>query len=186
MTQAEIEEVNKKFNDDLQKYTTGTLPIGYRFELGMPSAYLRCAGFDNLPISMRASLLARKTGDNYHPFDASDLNDLVKAIQKPIAVFKYSKDNMRNLIVDVSHGDKHFLIGVTLNYKSNGIEVNSVSGLFPKESHEWIKWIQDGKAIRIDQKDKVQNLINSLRTNPADPTKWWNYHIKWHLLPKVF
>ena len=95
----------------------------------------------------------------------------MKAIQKPIAVFKYSKDNMRNLIVDVSHGDKHFLIGVTLNYKSNGIEVNSVSGLFPKESHEWIKWIQDGKAIRIDQKDKVQNLINSLRTNPAESVR---------------
>ena len=78
---------------------------------------------------------------------------------------------MRNLIVDVSHGDKHFLIGVTLNYKSNGIEVNSVSGLFPKESHEWIKWIQDGKAIRIGQKDKVQNLINSLRTNPAESVR---------------
>ena len=77
MTQEEIEEVNRKFNDDLQKYTSGTLPIGYRFELGMPSAYLRSAGFDNLPISMRASLLAKKAGDNYHPFDASDLNDLV-------------------------------------------------------------------------------------------------------------
>ena len=40
--------------------------------------------------------------------------------------------------------------------------------MFPKESHEWIKWIQDGKAIRIDQKEKVQDLINSLRTNPAE------------------
>ena len=78
---------------------------------------------------------------------------------------------MRNLIVDVMHGEKHFLVVVTLNYKANGIEINSVSGLFPKDSHEWIKWIQDGKAIRIDQKDKVQTLIDSLRTNPAESTR---------------
>lgn len=89
-------------------------------------------------------------------------------MQKPIAIFKYSKDNMRNLIVDVMHGGKHFLVGVTLDYKAGGIEVNSVSGLFPKDSHEWIKWIQDGKAIRIDQKKKVLDLIDSLRTNPAE------------------
>mgnify|MGYP000475448223 FL=1 len=75
---------------------------------------------------------------------------------------------MRNLIVDVSHGGKHFLVGVTLNYKADNIEINSVFGLFPKENHEWIKWIQDGKVLRIDQKEKVQDLINSLRTNPAE------------------
>ena len=62
----------------------------------------------------------------------------------------------------------YFLVGVTLNYKADNIEINSVSGLFPKENHEWIKWIQDGKVLRIDQKEKVQDLINSLRTNPAE------------------
>ena len=60
------------------------------------------------------------------------------------------------------------MVGVTLNYKADNIEINSVSGLFPKENHEWIKWIQDGKVLRIDQKEKVQDLINSLRTNPAE------------------
>ena len=34
--------------------------------------------------------------------------------------------------------------------------------------HSRIKWIQDGKVLRIDQKEKVQDLINSLRTNPAE------------------
>lgn len=117
---------------------------------------------------MRATLLARKAGDERHPFEASDLKGLVEAIQQPIAIFEYSKPNMRNLIVDVKRGDKHFLVGVTLDYKAGDIEINSVSGLFPKESHEWIKWIQDGKAIRIDQKEKVQTIIDSLRTNPAE------------------
>ena len=167
----DVETVNKRFNEDLTLYKEGRLPRGYRFDLGMPSEYLESAGFDSLPISMRASLLARKAGDESHPFDASDLRDMVKAMQKPIAIFKYTKDNIRNLVIDVSRGDKHFLVGVTLNYNADGIEINSVSGLFPKESHEWIKWIQDGKAIRIDQKDKVQDLISSLRTNPAESAR---------------
>ena len=164
----DIAKLNDQFNADIERYIRNETPRGFRFELGHPSAYLISAGFPNLPITLRSALLARKAGDNKHPFEASEIRDLVKAIQKPIAIFNYSKDNMRNLIVDTVHNGKHFLIGVTLGYKSGELEVNSVSGMFPKESHEWIKWIQDGKAIRIDQKEKVQDLINSLRTNPAE------------------
>lgn len=164
----EIDEISMKFNQELDAYAKGQLASGHRFELGMPSRYLRSAGFPNLPISMRSSLLARKAGDEKHPFEASDIKGLVDAIQKPIAIFEYTKSNMRNLIVDVTRGNKHFLVGVTLNYKSGEVEINSVSGLFPKESHEWVKWIQDGKAIRIDKKEKVQAIIDSLRTNPAE------------------
>ena len=163
-----VEEINNRFNEELEKYQNNELPKGHRFELGMPSAELQSAGFPTLPISMRSSLLAKKAGAERHPFAPTDLRDLVNAIQKPIAIFNYSKNNMRNLIVDVSRGGKHFLVGVTLNYKADNIEINSVSGLFPKENHEWIKWIQDGKVLRIDQKEKVQDLINSLRTNPAE------------------
>ena len=161
---SEVESINARFNQELQQYEDGTLPTGHRFELGMPSAYLRSAGFPNLPISMRVSLLATKATMNRHPFTAMDLQGLVTAIQTPIAIFEYTKPNMRNLIVDVKRGDKHFLVGVTLNYKAGDIEINSVSGLFPKDSVEWLKWIQDGKAIRIDQKRKVQAIIDSQRT----------------------
>ena len=166
--QTHMELMAETFDQQLAQYERGELKPGHRFELGMPSRFLLSAGFPNLPISMRASLLARKSGDMKHPFAAADLTGLVEAIQKPIAIFEYSKSNIRNLIVDVKHGDKHFLIGVTLNYKAGDIEINSVSGIFPKESHEWVKWIQDGKAIRIDQKEKVQAVIASLRTNPAE------------------
>lgn len=163
-----IEVISERFNDDLRKYENGTLAQGHRFELGMPSRYLRSAGFPNLPISMRASLLKLKSGLGRHPFEAKELRGLVESMQKPIAIFSYTKDNVRNIIVDVKHGDKHFLVGVTLNYKAGEIEINSVSGLFPKDNHEWLKWIQEGKAIRIDQKEKVQQIIDSLRMNPGE------------------
>jgi len=162
------DEIGSRFDSDLERYERGELPVGYRFELGMPSPELRSAGFPELPITMRQSLLKLKSGMGRHPFAAPELKGLVKALQKPIAVFRYSKENIRNVIVGLTHGDKHFLVGVTLNYNAGGVEINSISGLFPKESHEWLKWIQDGKAIRIDQKGKVLALIDSLRMNPAE------------------
>ena len=164
----DVEAINNRFNDDLSRYERNELPSGFRFELGRPSKELISAGFPDLPISMRASLLSRKAGMERHPFNAVELTDLVKSIQRPIAVFNYTKSNIRNLIVDAEHEGKHFLIGVTLNYNSNGLEINSVSGIFPKESHEWIKWIQDGKTLRIDGKEKVLSILDSLRTNPAE------------------
>lgn len=164
VAEADISAIGMQFDKELEAYKNGTLPKGHRFELGMPSPYLRSAGFPMLPISMRTSLLATKAAMNRHPFEASDLRGLVEALQKPIAILRYSKENMRNLIVDVKRGDKHFLVGVTLNYKAGDIEINSVSGLFPKDSLEWLKWIQDDKAIRIDQKEKVLAVIDSQRT----------------------
>ena len=167
----EVEGVNDKFNADLQDYIDGKTPKGYRFELGAPSAELIEAGFPDLPIYMRSSLVSAKAGNEKHPFEASELKNLVKAIQRPIAVFNYTKPNMKNLIVDIVKGNKHFLVGVTLNYKAGDIEINSVSGLFPKEDHEWINWIQTKKGGTIFEKDKVQALIASLRTNPAESNR---------------
>ena len=164
-----LKQTNDKFNSDLKSYVeNGVLPENSRFELGFPSDILLSAGFPKLPISMRVSLLNKKAGMERHPFSPTDLYNLADAIQKPLAIFEYTKPNMRNLIVGLTKGEKHFLIGVTLDYRKGDLAVNSISGLFPKENHEWIKWIQDGKAIRIDKKDKVLSLINSLRTNPEE------------------
>ena len=160
----EVGAINKRFNDDLGRYENGELDEKFRFELEMPSKYLLSAGFPNLPISMRQALLSKKSAMGRHKFSPSSLNNLVKAIQKPLAIFEYSKPNMRNLIVDLTEGGKHFLVGVTLNYKAGEIEINSVSGLFPKDNTEWLKWIQSGKAIRIDGKEKIQAIIDSQRT----------------------
>lgn len=168
-TKYSLKQTNDKFNSDLKSYVEdGVIPENSRFELGFPSDTLLSAGFPKLPISMRVSLLNKKAGMERHPFSPTDLYNLVDAIQEPLAIFEYTKPNMRNLIVDLTKGEKHFLVGVTLDYRKGDLAVNSISGLFPKENHEWIKWIQDGKAIRIDKKDKVLSLIDSLRTNPEE------------------
>lgn len=89
-----------------------------------------------------------------------------------MAVFVYGNaKKSQNLIVEMQHEDKIFVAGIHFNQKRGSAEVSSIHGLYPKDNAEWIKWIQDGKAIRIDQKDKVQDLISSLRTNPAESAR---------------
>ncbi len=152
----EREETNKRFNKDLERYEKGELDERFRFELGKPSVYLLSAGFPDLPISMRQTLLKKKSSLERYLFTPTSLKDLVLAIQKPLAIFEYMKPNMRNLIIDQTEGSQHFLVGVTFNYKAGDREINSVSGLYPSDNAEWLKWIPQGKAIRIDGNEKFR------------------------------
>ena len=43
----------------------------------------------------------------------------------------------------------------------------STLGLFPKDLHEWLNWIQQGKALYLDKK-KIQTLIAQQRINLAE------------------
>ena len=44
---------------------------------------------------------------------------------------------------------------------------NSIRGLYPKDLHEWLTWIQDGKTLYLN-KEKVQKLIAQQRINLAE------------------
>ena len=165
----DLEAVNARFNEELSHYIkSGIIPDDGKFYLGYPSVELESSDFPYLPIFMRVSLMNKKAGMERHPFSPNDLYNLPKALKSPIAVFKYTRENMRNVIIDLTKNGKHFLVGITLDFDTGELHINSVSGLFPKENHEWIKWIQDDKSLGIYQEEKVQNLIESLRTNPEE------------------
>ena len=56
---------------------------------------------------------------------------------------------------------------MSLNYNRTGIDVNSIRGLFPKETSRWLYWIQQNKALYLN-KEKVQKLITQQQTNFAE------------------
>ena len=62
---------------------------------------------------------------------------------------------------------KNFIVGLSLNFQHDGLVVNSIRGLYPKDLHEWLTWIQDGKTLYLN-KEKVQNLIAQQRRDLAD------------------
>lgn len=166
----EIEDVNRKFNEDLQKQIDGTLLEGHIYQLGMPSEILKSTGIPDYPIQLSAKRLIDKATKFNHDFSLLDIKNIVEAVQNPIAIFKYGNEKKaQNLVIELQSEDKNFIIGLSINPTINGNElhINSIRNVFPKDNAEWLNWIMQEKLLRVD-KERIQNLINKQRTNLAD------------------
>ena len=162
----ELAEVNERFNEELQKQIDGTLPAGHVYQLGMPGEILLAAGFPTMPIELSATRLSEKSRQANHIFKLSEVKDLVKEINNPIAIFRYG-NNAKNVIVGIEHNGKQFLVGVHFNQSHRGMEISDVRGIFPKDNAEWLNWISQGKADYLN-KEKIQTLIDQQRINLAE------------------
>ena len=166
----EIEESNKRFNEQLQRQIDGTLPKGHVYELGMPSEALLSAGIPDLPIEMAASQLAYKSSSGKHDFDLSEVMDLPNAIANPIAVFEYGdKSKAQNILTILKHNGDHFLVGMFVRptVKGHVLEVNSIRNVFPKNGLNIVRWVADGK-LTYANKEELLNFLDQQRTNYAD------------------
>lgn len=166
----ELDEINERFNEQLQQQIDGTLPKGHVYDLGKPSIYLKSTGIAELPIRLSAKTLNIKSNDPLHGYSLSEIKGLVEAIQKPWAIFSYGdKAKMQNLIVGIESNGKQFLVGISINptVKGHELEINSIRNVFPKDNHEWVNWINEGKLLRVDKKAKIQAVIAKLRINPV-------------------
>ena len=165
-----IEAVNEQFNAELQQQIDGTLPKGHIYKLGMPSEVLLATGIAKAPIQLNSQRLMEKSSNFGHDYELSELKDLVKAINNPIAIFAYGdKNKAQNIVVEIQHEGKNFIIGLSIRPTVGGqvLDINSIRNVFPKDNAEWLNWIAQGKALYID-KERVQDLINQQRTNLAD------------------
>lgn len=166
----ELEDVNETFNEELQQQIEGNLPSNHIYRMGEPGQILLSTGVPDLPIQMNASRLKAKATSYGHDFELSEIKDLVKALQTPLAVFAYGdKTKAQNIIVPLQKDGKNFIVGLSLNptVGERSLEINSIRNVFPKNNSEWLNWISQGKALYLD-KEKVQTLIDQQRTIPAD------------------
>ena len=169
-TGPDIEIVNSRFNEELQKQIDGTLPKGHVYKLGKPSAILLSTGIADVPIELSAKKLEEKSSGFNHDYELSEVKDLVKAINKPVAVFSYgNKGKAQNIVVEIQHKEKNFIVGLSIRPKvgDSVLEINSIRNVFPKDNAEWLNWISQGKHLYLD-KEKIQTLIDQQRTNLAD------------------
>ena len=166
----ELYELNERFNRELEMQIDGTLPAGHVYNMGMPSKELLSTGIARLPIRLSASVLNVKSNLERHAYDLSSVRNLVNAIQKPWAIFSYGdKGKAQNLIIGIEDGGRQFLVGISINPTVKGVtlEINSIRNVFPKNNHEWINWINEGKLLRVDGKKEIQAIIAKLRMNPV-------------------
>ena len=74
--------INAQFNKELQQQINGTLPKGHTYRLGHAGQILQSAGIPNLPIELQASRLSDKSMQENHPFDLSNVKNLLKYANK--------------------------------------------------------------------------------------------------------
>ena len=166
----DLNAVNERFNEELQQQIDGTLPKGHIYQMGMPGDVLLATGIAYAPIQLNSHRLLDKSSNFGHDYDLSELKDLVKAINNPIAIFAYGdKSKAQNIVVEIHHEGKNFIVGLSICPTVGGqvLDINSVRNVFPKDNAEWLNWITQGKALYLD-KERVQDLINQQRTNLAD------------------
>ena len=165
-----IEEVNRKFNEELEKFVAGELSPKHVFNLGYPSPILISAGIIDAPIQITLRILKRKSTSAKHVFDPLSLQGLPKALQHPIAITEYKEDgNHVNVIVELSHNGENLLVEIKAAVR-NRSQVNDIKGLFYKSTNGWLRWIKEGKALYVNN-EKVQEIIETRRTNPASQSQ---------------
>lgn len=166
-----IEEVNERFNEDLQRQIDGSLPKGHVYKLGNPSRFLQAAGFPYLPIELRADKLATKASEKYksnHPFNLTSVENLLQAIANPIAVFdSKTRIDAKVVLTELESNGDNFVVAIQVNRKVGNIEINSVRSIYPKDYVKDIySWINDGLLKWVDKKKATDFISNS--STPAN------------------
>lgn len=78
----------------------------------------------------------------------------MKNLPTQLLFFPIGGNRGRNVIVDVSKGEKKYLIGVQFVDRENKpLEVSSIRTVFPKDSGEWLHWFEQGKGLYVDKKN---------------------------------
>lgn len=166
-----IEEVNERFNEDLQRQIDSSLPKGHVYKLGNPSRFLQAAGFPYLPIELRADKLATKASEKYksnHPFNLTSVENLPQAIANPIAVFdSKTRIDAKVVLTELESNGDNFVVAIQVNRKVGNIEINSVRSIYPKDYVKDIySWINDGLLKWVDKKKATDFISNS--STPAN------------------
>lgn len=165
-----LEEINQTFNEELQQQIDGTLPSGHIYQLGSPSAVLRSAGIEDLPIELAASRLVDKSMQDNHPFELSEVENLPEAIHNPLAVFvSATKVGSNVILTELKHGGKNFVAALRVRPNKKRIEVNQIRSLYPKNTNGIIDWINNGLATYVDKGrmvEWVEKQRNELLSKP--------------------
>lgn len=173
----DIEAVNERFNEELEEQIAGKQKAGHVYQLGMPSDVLRSAGVPDLPIELFAERLKAKSEQANHPFELSEVTDLPKSVQDPLAVFR-SATRVGSFVVltELKHGDKSYVVAIEANKKVGRLQVNSIRSVHYRSSEMHIvNWINDGLAEYISPvftsnwfNPMKKELVSKRQYNSAD------------------
>lgn len=150
----DIEDVNRKFNERLAGLTEGNAQ-NVILNLGRPGNLLLAAGISDKPIKLYGNKLLKKM--RKHGFTTSDVKNLPKEINNPIAVFKGSVENSFAILTELEINGNNVLASLSVG-KGNDIDFNIISSVYGKDGNSVVSWINDGKILYVN-KEKALNYL---------------------------
>lgn len=92
-----------------------------------------------------------------HGFTTSDVKNLPKEINNPIAVFKGSVENSFAILTELEINGNNVLASISVG-KGNDIDFNIISSVYGKNGNSVVSWINDGKILYVN-KEKALNYL---------------------------
>lgn len=151
-----IEEINELFNKELDDLTEENADRVI-LSCGKPGMALLSAGLPNRRIALYGNKLIKKAKS--HRYSVSDVKDLPKYIQNPIAVFKGSYGGGFAVLTEMFINGKNTLVSIDIN-KGEIQDLNLITSVFDKNSKGVINWINERKMLFVD-KEKALNYLSS-------------------------
>jgi hypothetical protein len=171
-------DTNSRFNEELQQQIEGTLPKRHVYQLGMPSEILLEAGLSDLPIQITAKRLLDKSKQNEHPFELSEVMNLPKAIENPLAVFR-SATHIGSYVVltEIEHKGKNYVTAIETNFQHGKIDANSIRSIHYRNSNTHIaNWIKEN-LLEYANRERMIEWLSKQQYNSADVRKLLNQAI---------
>lgn len=145
--EANMQETNERFNEELDKFEKGTMRSSDKFNLGAPSQILLSSGLPNSNIEMTQSVLRGHLVK--HGISVNDIKNLPVALQNPIMVYEWG-DKARSavIITDLSLSDGR-KVTAAIRVEKNGerLSINEISSIHGKE---------------------IERLLNDMNTTKSD------------------
>lgn len=158
-----LDEVNRRFNEQLQLYRNGEMDKNEMLRLGRPQGVMR-AFLPNLPIVMRQRILT-KGSVRKHNVSVEALANMPKHLAHPIFVFKRS-DNALGVLTEMQDRDgKNICVAIELNRQiQNGgeiLEVNDIRSVHGRNVSDIVYPIVQNGTLEWADKEKGLAYLSS-------------------------
>jgi len=135
--------INERFNQELEGLAPENAD-GKIFALGNPAQILLNVGIKDKPIKLYGNKILKKA--KKHGYKATDLKDLPKAINEPIAIFEGNRPDSFAILTEMKINDNNVVAVLELG-KGNDIIFNVITSAYVKLKEGVANWIDSNKLL---------------------------------------
>lgn len=169
----DLEEVNERFNEELERYERGELNSSEHLSLGYPQSPVTQYFMPNKEIILLQKVLTK--GRKKHHLSTSEMRNLPKSMSEPIFVFKSGPNKLGMLLsIKADNGKNIFVaidLGITKQLGHEFLEINDITSIHDRDVENIVLPIVENDSLKYADKKKGLNWLSSAKTNSQAITK---------------